>query len=427
MFPKKRQLPQCRQGCFEEDGVTPILKKLCAHSSSGRKRQRTDEGVASESVAAHVGPVPSCPAPPASCVAPPPSSPVVGLHLPTDSSQLPPVWPEISESFEDVDMDPSATFLAQNGGHDQTRPRDASTHGADALPSVDYGVYFDDWFGEPPSSGDSPGVDGSFDMSPAHDLAPPQCSRSTYTFDVTAVLDVLQTGLEHHGGVPTSSLVAPSISDTSFISSETDAAAAAVLSEMGVEHLAHGVTSWDPITTAPGSVRPPAGPGPTRRAGRKGRRGRAKAQAAQKGKEAEYILDPETRSRRMSDRLATIMEKIHELVSMVQPYIFFYISRPETVLLGNGQTASFVSQAMQDALSKAGLEDHDNLLHELVKEHSRVTTGNSNFETRKLNIKVQALQAEKEKALAEAQKSLAEEQAARRKVEAELAALRSRS
>ncbi|KII88999.1 hypothetical protein PLICRDRAFT_592671 [Plicaturopsis crispa FD-325 SS-3] len=39
MFPKKRQLPQCRQGCFEEDGVTPILKKLCAHSSSGRKRQ----------------------------------------------------------------------------------------------------------------------------------------------------------------------------------------------------------------------------------------------------------------------------------------------------------------------------------------------------------------------------------------------------
>ncbi|KAF5384267.1 hypothetical protein D9615_003374 [Tricholomella constricta] len=81
-----------------------------------------------------------------------------------------------------------------------------------------------------------------------------------------------------------------------------------------------------------------------------------------------YIEDDAARSKRHSERCKRILNAIRKLEERCRPYIFFYVSRPESILVKNGKALSYISQAMEEALP-----DHQTFvrdLHGIAHDHA---------------------------------------------------------
>ncbi|KAG6909021.1 hypothetical protein DXG01_002294 [Tephrocybe rancida] len=82
-----------------------------------------------------------------------------------------------------------------------------------------------------------------------------------------------------------------------------------------------------------------------------------------------YIEDDYIRSKCHSERCGRIKKSLRKLDDRCRPYIFFYVSRPESILLRNGRAHIYMSRAMQDVLQDS--KEFGNRLHSSAEAHAR--------------------------------------------------------
>lgn len=90
-----------------------------------------------------------------------------------------------------------------------------------------------------------------------------------------------------------------------------------------------------------------------------------------KRKLPQFATDSKRRTDAHSDRIKVLMESVMRLDCHTRPFIFLYVSRPESVLHPKGSSKSYISLNLRKVLDEAGRDSFVDDLHELVCASTR--------------------------------------------------------
>lgn len=84
-----------------------------------------------------------------------------------------------------------------------------------------------------------------------------------------------------------------------------------------------------------------------------------------------FAVDAKRRTDAHSDRIKVLLDYAYKLDLTTRPYIFLYVSRPETVLHPKGASKSYISGNLRKVLDDLGRDDFVNDLHAMICTFAR--------------------------------------------------------